>query len=136
VIVSIRNLDLTRVQRLCSRKENSQNFILDINKEVQQLGQGKPYKCTGVRESVGTQNKQMKERVKKESTKRLRMILKSKLKAKNKIIAIGALVMPVLRYSFCIINWRLEEIREIDRETTKTLTMYKIHHPNVDIRGK
>jgi hypothetical protein len=99
-MVSIRNLDLTRVQRLCSRKENSQNFILDINKEVQQLGQGKPYKCLRVRESVGTRNKQMKETLKKEYTKRLRMILKSKLKAKNKIIAIGALVMPVLRYSF------------------------------------
>jgi hypothetical protein len=49
----------------------------------------------------------MKDRLKKEYTKRLRMILKSELNAKNKIIATGALVMPVLRYSFGIINWRL-----------------------------
>jgi len=46
----------------------------------------------------------MKERLKKEYTKRLRMILKSELNAKNKIIAIGALVVPVLKYSFGIIN--------------------------------
>jgi len=33
------------------------------------------------------------------------MILKSELNAKNKITAIGALVVPVLSYSFVIINW-------------------------------
>jgi len=33
------------------------------------------------------------------------MILKSELIARNKITAIGALAVPVLRYSFDIINW-------------------------------
>jgi len=74
--------------------------------------------------------------LKKEYTKRLRMILKSELNAKNKITATGALVMPVLRCSFAIVNCRLEEIKKIYRETTKALTMYKIHHPNVDTRDK
>jgi len=49
----------------------------------------------------------MKERVKKKYTRRLRMILKSELNAKNMITAFGALAVPVLRYSFDIINWRL-----------------------------
>jgi len=40
------------------------------------------------------------------------MILKSELHAKNKITAIGALAVPVLRYSFGIINWMREEIRK------------------------
>jgi hypothetical protein len=52
------------------------------------------------------------------------MILKSKLNAKNKFTAIGALAIPLLTYSFDIINWRLEEIRKIDRKTTMILTMY------------
>jgi len=38
------------------------------------------------------------------------MILKSELRAKGKITAIGALAVPVLRYSVGIINWRLEYI--------------------------
>jgi hypothetical protein len=38
----------------------------------------------------------MKERLKKEYTRRLRMILKSELNAKNKITAIGTLAVPVL----------------------------------------
>jgi hypothetical protein len=52
----------------------------------------------------------MKERLKKEYTWRLRMILKFELNTKNKITAIGILAVPVLRYTFGIINWRLEEI--------------------------
>jgi len=44
------------------------------------------------------------------------MILKSELNAKNKITAIGGLAIPVLIYSFDNINWRLEEIRKIDRK--------------------
>jgi hypothetical protein len=61
------------------------------------------------------------------------MILKSELNARNKITAIGSVAVPVLRYSFGIINWRIEEIKEIDRKTRKILTMYKMHHPTFDI---
>ena len=40
------------------------------------------------------------------------MILKSELNARNKITAIGALAVTVLRYKFGIINWRIEEIKK------------------------
>jgi len=63
------------------------------------------------------------------------MILKSELNARNKITAIGALAVPVLRYSFGIINWRTEVIKKIDRKTRKMLTTYKMHHPKADIGG-
>jgi hypothetical protein len=75
----------------------------------------------------------MKERLKQEYRRRLRMILKSELNAGNKITAIGALWVPVLRYSFGIVNRRIEEIKQIDRKTRKTLTMCKMHHPKADI---
>jgi hypothetical protein len=60
------------------------------------------------------------------------MIMKSELNSRSKITANGALAVPVLRYSFGIINWRLEEIKQIDRKTGKMLTMYKTHHPKAD----
>jgi hypothetical protein len=41
------------------------------------------------------------------------------LNAKNKITAIGALAIPVLRYSFGIINWRLEEIKKLTGKLEK-----------------
>jgi hypothetical protein len=84
-----------------------QNLILDINREMQELEQGKTYKYQGIDESESIQHQQMKGRLKEEYTRRLRMILKTELDAKNKITAIGALAILVLRYSLGIINWML-----------------------------
>ena len=61
------------------------------------------------------------------------MILKFEFNAKNMITEIRALAVPVLRYSFDIINWRLEEIRKIDWKTKKILLVYKLHHEKTDM---
>ena len=107
--------------------------MIDTNREIQELEQGKTYKYLGIEESEGIQHQHMKERLKQEYSRRLRMIPKSELNPRNKITAIGALAVPVLRYSFGIITWRIEEIKKIDRKTRKMLTMYKMHHPKADI---
>jgi len=112
---------------------HSQNLAIDINREIQEVEQGETYKYLGIEESEGVQHQQMKEILKQEYNRRLRMILKSELNARNKITAIGALAVPVLRYSSGVINWRSEEIKNIDRKTRKMLTVYKIHHPKADI---
>jgi hypothetical protein len=58
------------------------------------------------------------------------MILKSKLNAKKKITAFGALVIPVLRYIFCkYITCRLVKVQKINRISSKIATIYKMHHP-------
>jgi hypothetical protein len=82
-------------------------------------------------ESEGT-HQPTKEKL-KDYTRKLRMILKSELSAKNRITAIEALAIPILRHSFCIINWRLKEIRKVDKKTRNILTVYKMHHPQADI---
>ena len=73
--------------------------MIDINREIQELEEGKTYKYLGNEESEAIQHQQIKERLKQEYRSRLRMILKSELNARNKITAIGALAVPVLRYS-------------------------------------
>ena len=90
--------------------------MIDTNREIQEQEQRKMYKYLGIEESEGIQHQQMKERLKQEYSTRLRMILKSELNARNKITAIGALADPVLRYSFGIINWRVEEIKKKNRQ--------------------
>ena len=86
-----------------------QNLVIDMNREIQELEQGKTYKYLGIEESEGIQHQQMKERLKQEYSTRLRMILKSELNGRNKITAIGALAVPVLRYSFGIITGELKK---------------------------
>ena len=76
--------------------------MIDINREKQGLEQGKTYKYLGTEEGEGIQHQQMKERLKQEYNRRLRIILKSELNARNKITAIGTIAVPVLKYSFLI----------------------------------
>ena len=59
--------------------------MIDTNREIQELEQGKMYKYLGIEESEGIQHQQMKEKLKQEYSRRLRMILKSELNARNKI---------------------------------------------------
>ena len=92
-----------------------QNLVIDTNRDIQDLEQGKTYKYLGIKETEGIHHQQMKERLKQEYSRRLRMILKSDLNARNKIAAIGALAVPVLRYSFGINNYRIEEIKKKNR---------------------
>jgi hypothetical protein len=107
--------------------------VIDNNREIHELEEGIMYKYLGFEEMEGVQHQQMKDRLKQEYNRRLRMILKSELNARNKITAIGALAVPVLWHSFGVINWRLEEIKQIDRKSRKMLTVYKMHHPKADI---
>jgi hypothetical protein len=60
-----------------------------------------------------------KEKLNKEYVTRLRLILSTELSAKNKMQAIGSLAVPVLRYSFGIINWHQEETQKLNRKTKK-----------------
>ena len=48
-------------------------------------------------------------------------------------MAINSIAVPILIYSFTIINWTLEEIKQIDRKTRKLLTCNRAHHPKADI---
>ena len=59
---------------------------------------------------------------------------KSELNATNKIEAINTLAVPVVTYSFNIINWQMSEIKKLDRKTRKLLTMERMNHPKAEVR--
>ena len=64
--------------------------------------------------------------------RRMRLVLGTELSAKNKIQTIGYLAVPVLRYSFGIVNWPQEELQKLDRKKRK-LTIHGQHHPKADV---
>jgi hypothetical protein len=39
----------------------------------------------------------------------------------------------VLRFSFGVVNWRIEERQKIDGKTREILTMYEMCYPKADI---
>ena len=61
-------------------------------------------------------------KIRKEYHRRIRMVLKkSELNAINKIEAINAVATPVVTYSFNIMNWTAEDIKNLDRKRESSL---------------
>ena len=61
------------------------------------------------------------------------LILKSELNARNKIIAINTLAVPVILCRYGIIDWKLVEIQDLDRITRMQLCMYMMPAKKADI---
>ena len=109
----------------------TKNIELDVGITIQDLEHEGTYKYLGVNEGDGIQHAKMKEKIRKEYHRRIRLVLKSELNAANRIDAINILAVPVVTYSFNIINWKMEELMRLDRKTRKFLTMAKMHHPKL-----
>ena len=87
---------------------------IDINTSIRELDQEEAYKYLGINEGDGIQHAAMKEKVRKEYYRRVRLVLKSELNAANRFQAINTLAVPVVTYSFNIINWKISEIKRLD----------------------
>lgn len=61
----------------------------------------------------------MKETIWKEYYGRIQLVLKSELNAINRIHVINTLAIPIISYSFNIIDWKMEEVKKLDRKTKK-----------------
>ena len=91
------------------------------------------YRYLGIMESNYIHEKRMKEQFRKEYLRRTRLVLQSKLNGRNKISAINTWAVSLMRYGAGIINWRKDELKEIDRRTRKLMTMNKALNPNSDV---
>ena len=63
-------------------------------------------------------------KIKKEYTKRLKAILKSKFNSGNMVKAINSWAVPVITYSADTVDWKNSELRNMNRKTRKVLNMY------------
>ena len=72
------------------------NIITDEYTDTEELNQEGIYKYLGVDESDGIQHSKMKEKIRKEYLRRVRLILRTELNGKNKIEAVNSLAVPVV----------------------------------------
>ena len=72
------------------------NIVINDDTEVQELDQEDVYKYLGVDESDGIQHSKMKEKIRKEYNRRVRLILRTELNGRNKVEAINRLAVPVI----------------------------------------
>jgi hypothetical protein len=55
--------------------------------------------------------------------------MKTELNGKNKIKAINTWAIPLLTYSFGVLNWARTDLESIQRGIRKTMTQFRNHHP-------
>ena len=101
----------------------------EVMKEVEKEG----YTYLGIVEFDKINENEMKKKTIKEYQRRLRLILKSKLNGKNKITAINTWAVAVFRYGAGILQWKESELKNVDRKSRKTMTMYGALHPKSDV---
>ena len=109
------------------------DITVDTYTTIKELEQEGAYKYLGINEGDGIQNATMKEQIRKENYRRVRLVAKSEPNGSNKIEAINTLAVPVFTYSVNIVNWQMSEIRKLDTKTRKLLTMERMNHPKADV---
>ena len=93
------------------------------------------YTYLGILETDKIKEKEMKEKFSREYLRRLRLILRSKLNGRNKIMAVNTWVASVMRYGAGILRWNTDELKSLDRRNRKFMTMHGALHPKSDIDG-
>ena len=91
------------------------------------------YKYLGILEYDKVKEKKMKDVFAAEYKRRIKLVLKSELNGKNKILAINAWAVAVLRYSVGALDWKKEEQIAMDRVTRKALKIHGALHPKSDV---
>ena len=56
----------------------------------------------------------MKDKIRKEYLRRVRLFIRTERDGRNKIEAVNSLAVPVVQYSFGIIDWKTSELKKID----------------------
>ena len=103
----------------------SENIQIELDTTIQELEQEGKYKYLGVNEGDGIQHAKIKGKIRKQHYRRIRIVTKSELNAVNRVEAINT---PLVAYSFNIVDWKMEDLRQLDRKTRKLLTLQRTHH--------
>ena len=95
---------------------------------IRTLEENETYKYLGIEENNQIDHAKMRKMHRDCYTNALKLVLKSKLSAKNKILCINMMIIPKIQYSFGIIDWPQFEINKIDILTRKLLADHKIFY--------
>ena len=86
------------------KKVSAEGILLNDHQLIQDLDQAETYKYLGMEEGEGVQHHQMKGKIKKEYKQQIKLVLNSELNARSRIAAINTLSVPVVLYSYRIID--------------------------------
>jgi hypothetical protein len=100
---------------------------------INQLQIDQNYKYLGIYESGKIQHEELRQQFVAEYVKRIKKLTNTQLNARNLIKGINSYAIPVLLYSFGIINYKNNDLKQIDRKTRKLLNLKKAHQQKADV---
>ena len=86
------------------------------------------YIYLGILETDNIKEKEMNQTFSKEYLRRLRLILRSKLKGRNNIMAVNTLAVSVMRHVAGILKQNTDELKSLDRRTRKFMAIHVTLH--------
>ena len=114
------------------KKIEDEGISMPDGQLLQDLGE-ESYKYLGILEADKIKMEEMKEKVRKEYYRRIRKVLESKLNGGNIIKAMNTWAVAAVRYTAGILDWTVDELKEMDRKTRKLMTMNRALHPKADV---
>ena len=128
-------LDKCAVSHFFNGRLSEHNSGVTVGKSntINCLEPGQVYKYLGVDDSNGIQQRTMRERLRREYFRRVKLVLQTELYGRNNIPAINGFALPVLNYGFGVIHWECTDLQQLDRRTRKLVSMHGVHHPAADV---
>ena len=100
---------------------------------MEELNEDESYKYLGIEELETIKHEAVKTRVKNNVKSKLRKLLATELNARNLFQAINKSILPLISYSFGVVNWNEDELKGYDIQIRKMLNMYRVFEINSDI---
>lgn len=104
-------------------------YTTQDERDIEQLQPDELYKYLGMMQSKKTEHSKIKDEITKNFSTRLKKLMKTHLNSRNLTKAINTFAIPILTYSFGIINWSNTDIEALERKIRTTMTNHKKHHP-------
>ncbi|PZC82879.1 hypothetical protein B5X24_HaOG209322 [Helicoverpa armigera] len=122
-------IDKCKINSVRAGQNYRHHYTTESGEQIESLEQQETYKYLGYAQSSQILQKDTKNKLTQQFQHRLNTILKTQLYSRNTIKAINTFAIPVLTYSFGIINWTKSDLKNLQRKINKTMTKFRKHHP-------
>lgn len=122
-------LDKYRFQSIVRGKLRKIDYTLDNCDVIKSMEVNEFYTYLGIQQAKRVADRLVRDDVKGKYLERIRTISKTLLNGKNMYKAINTYAIPVLTYTFGVLNWTTTDIEHLRRKTSVLLTKMRVHHP-------
>ena len=122
-------LEKCKTQTIIKGSSSALDINLEHDVKIEALQEGETYKYLGYEQSRCIHHRETKESITKAFTSRLNVITKTKLNGKNIIKAINTYAIPILTYSFGIVDWSQTDLKNLQTKINTILTRNRQQHP-------